>query len=141
MKRAAVIITLLGFVLAGCGSSISSGTVIAKTHEDARYYEAWDYCKTRMPVTKTRIITTYVNGKSSTRPETYTDWECYGGYVTRYDDEDWKIQIEKCKESGTQGVDGGVERKCKYAWKEIDSQEWSQLAIGDYYGKPASANV
>lgn len=87
-------------IVSGCGETLKSGTVIEKKHEDARTYEEYNWCKYRMPVTKTR--STYRDGKYVS--ETYTDWDCQGGYEQRFDDEDWKIHIKNCPDAGAYPV-------------------------------------
>lgn len=142
MAIALLVVIFLTIMLSGCGS-ITSGTIVEKLHEDARHYEEWDYCKTQYPTTKTRIVTDY---EGNTSLETYTDMECQGGMVTRFDDEDWKIKIEKCEEpetpAGIEGSPGSNSKKsdkpkCDTNWFELDSAIYATLKVGDFYDRGA----
>lgn len=147
MRKLVVLFALAG-LLTGCGGP-TEGTIVTMKHEDARYYEEYDYCKTQYPVTRTRQV--YDSYNKTYRTEVYTDYECQGGYVTRYDDEDWMIEIEKCEQPKTENTaeahnDGGSassssKPKCERAWRAVDSETYKLAKVGMYYdGKTVIAS-
>lgn len=132
------LLPLIALALVGCGGP-TKGTIITMKHEDERYYEEYDYCKYQIPVTKTR---TDFDGNL----EVYTDMECQGGMVTRFDDEDWLIQIEDCKVEGERGIEDSkgnstYKKDCKRAWREVDSEIYAAAKVGMYYDGKVISNA
>jgi len=129
-----LLLILAALVLSGCGP-ITSGTVIERKHEDERYYEEYDSCA--------RQEFQYHYGYHFGEYQFHGEPHCVGDEVTRFDDEDWKIRLEKCEEpetpSGIQGSPGSEKKKssdkpkCERAWYEIDSTVYATLKVGDFY--------
>lgn len=90
------------------------GTVIDKRYEPARHYEEWNSCL---------YSTSHYDPVSKT-----TSTDCQGGYQERYDDEDWKLLLEQCKEKSD-----GTKGHCRRGWREVRHDAYDRIRVGTYY--------